>query len=191
MKAFTEQGDDLLSYLAERFYDTTSAEVFCAFGLIMCIAMVVKGCCLEPLLGCCGKSISFLTECILCRIMGLNDVPLDEVTSPCFYQELNAKFLKELYIKSMNELRILRKEIQSHKINPFQLKDKQGNDVDSSIINVQHVEKMMVRRIIDIKKTINRLLINIHGLDRVRNHFKGEGNNEMEPLFKLRYLLKK
>jgi hypothetical protein len=66
-----------------------------------------------------------------------------------------------------------------------------NNDVDSSIINVQHVEKMMVRRIIDIKKTINRLLINIHGLDRVRNNFKGEGGKEMEPLFKLRYLLKK
>lgn len=186
MKAFTEQGNDLLSYLAERFYDTTSAEVFCAFGLLMCIAMAVKSCCLEPLLGLCGKSITFLTECILCRIMGLNDVPLEEVTSPSFYQELNAKFLKELYIKSMNELSTLRKEIKAHKINPFHLKDMQGNDVDSSIIDVPHVEKMMVRRIVDIKKTINRLLVNIHGYARVETHFK-----DMEPLFKLRYLLKK
>jgi len=45
---------------------------------------------------------------------------------------------------------------------------------------------MMKMRVVDIRKTINRYLIDIHGIERTREKFGG-----MENLFKLRYLFKK
>lgn len=181
--SFTESGKDLIDYIVERLTYTSSAEVFCAFGVLICVIMFVKRCCLTPLWNLCGSFGEKLLTCFICRIMGLSEDLPDETTSPSFYQELKPRYLKELYIKSKGELRALRKEMGRGGINPFTLTDYTGED---HVIDVPHVEKLMKTREIDIKRTINKLLVNIHGVARTKQHF---GN--IETLFKLRYLFKK
>jgi hypothetical protein len=71
--------------------------------------------------------------------MGLAEHIPEETTSSSFYRELNPKFLKEIYIKAQNELRDLKKAIESNEITPW-FKDK--NEIEHSV-DPQHCLRMM------------------------------------------------
>lgn len=108
MRAFVQQPRNLINYMNERLKDTSAAESFYGICILICCFMFIKSCVLSRMTECCGNFFDRMTNCCLCVLFDLSDVDIEELTSQNFYQELDPKFLKEIYVKATSELKELK-----------------------------------------------------------------------------------